>query len=148
MNEAAETDPTLIQLFHRAQGEHADKPAIEAGSRTLTYAELGRRSRCLAARLRRAGVGPEVIVGLALPRSPDLVIAMLAVLEAGGAYLPLDPEHPVERLALMLEDSGAPVVLASRGGAERPASFAGEWLLVDDLGDDGGAEVEPAPEVP
>jgi natural product biosynthesis luciferase-like monooxygenase protein len=77
----------------------------------LTYAQLDARANRVAHALRAAGVGPETIVGLHVPRSPELVIGALAIQKAGGAYLPLDPAYPAERLALYLSDSAAPVVL-------------------------------------
>ncbi|HYH44500.1 MAG TPA: amino acid adenylation domain-containing protein, partial [Thermoanaerobaculia bacterium] len=80
----------------------------------LSYGELERRARTLAGRLQRLGVGPETVVGLLLERSPELIVAALAVLHAGGAFLPLDPAQPAERLAWSLADAGCPV-LVTRG---------------------------------
>ncbi|HEY7215273.1 MAG TPA: amino acid adenylation domain-containing protein, partial [Thermoanaerobaculia bacterium] len=88
-------------------------PAVEWDGGRLTYADLDRRSDALAARLRDLGVGPEVLVGLSLERSPEMVVALFAVLKAGGAYLPLDPAYPEARTAFMIEDSGVAVVLSS-----------------------------------
>ncbi len=89
--------------------------AVAAGDRSLTYGALDRRAERLASALRAAGVGPEVLVGLCARRSPEMVVAILAVLKAGGAYLPLDSSAPRERLAFMVEDAGAPVVLVETG---------------------------------
>ncbi len=89
----------------------SEAPAVTFEGETLSYAELDRRANHLAWRLRDLGVGPEVPVGIYLERSLDLPVALLAVWKAGGAYVPLDPAYPRERLAYMLEDSGAPVVL-------------------------------------
>ncbi|MEM1290627.1 MAG: amino acid adenylation domain-containing protein [Cyanobacteria bacterium P01_H01_bin.162] len=77
----------------------------------LTYAELNHRSNQLAHHLQALGVGPEMIVGICLARSPEMIIALLAVLKAGGAYLPLDPAYPPERLSFMLADSQAAVLI-------------------------------------
>ncbi|HKH48932.1 MAG TPA: amino acid adenylation domain-containing protein, partial [Thermoanaerobaculia bacterium] len=97
-----------------AQAERAPGAvAVEAEQGRLTYAELTGRARQLACRLRRLGVGPEVVVAVAADRTPAMVVGLLAVLEAGGAYLPLDPSYPGERLRWMIEDSGAPLVLTS-----------------------------------
>jgi amino acid adenylation domain-containing protein len=87
--------------------------AVTGGGRRLTYGELDARANRLAHRLRGLGVGPEVTVALLMARSPELVAAMLGVLKAGGAYLPLDPAYPAERLAFMLEDAGAPMLLTT-----------------------------------
>ncbi|MEM6451442.1 MAG: amino acid adenylation domain-containing protein [Cyanobacteria bacterium P01_D01_bin.105] len=78
----------------------------------LTYAELNQRSNQLAHYLQSLGVGPEVIVGICVERSPEMIIALLAVLKAGGAYLPLDPTYPAERLSYMLEDAQVPILLS------------------------------------
>ena len=90
---------------------HPGAPALlwEAGS--LTFAELNERANRLAHHLRSLGVGPEVRVGVRLDRSPELVVAVLAVLKAGGAFVPLDPDYPEQRLAWMLAGSGAQVLL-------------------------------------
>ncbi|MGU9832325.1 condensation domain-containing protein, partial [Pseudomonas sp. LF195] len=86
-------------------------PALRFGDVSLSYAELNRRANRLAHRLIEAGVGPDVLVGLALERSVEMVVGLLAVLKAGGAYVPLDPEYPRDRLAYMLEDSGVKLLL-------------------------------------
>jgi amino acid adenylation domain-containing protein len=85
--------------------------AVVFGGESLTYRDLDWRANGLARRLRSLGVGPEVLVGLALERSLEMVVALLAVLKAGGAYVPLDPSYPEERLAYMREDSGLATVL-------------------------------------
>ena len=71
----------------------------------MSYAELDARANQLAHRLIGLGVGPEVPVGVMMPRSLDLVVALLGVLKAGGAYVPMDPSYPADRLAMILEDS-------------------------------------------
>ncbi len=103
----------LHQLVRRQVERRGDAEAVLDGERSLSYRQLGRRIRELAAVLRDAGVGPGTVVGLYADRSPEMVVALLAVLEAGGAYLPLDPSQPPRRLSLMLEDSGAPLILTS-----------------------------------
>ncbi len=102
--------------------------ALTVGGERLTYGEIDRRSSRLARFLTRQGVGPEIPVGVCLERSPELLVALLGVLKAGGVYLPLDPAYPAERLAFMLEDSGAPLVLVRESLAvEAPA---GPWKAV------------------
>ena len=96
-----------------AQAERTpERIALQWEDETLDYAALDRVSGELAARLRARGVGPEVLVGLVADRSLEMVIGLLAILRAGGAYLPLDPETPEERFRFILEDSAAPLVLA------------------------------------
>ena len=104
----------IHDLFSRQARRTPWAVAVEHPSGTLSYGELDRRSEYLAIELRRQGVGPEVVVGLAMERGPKLIVTLLAILKAGGAYLPLDPTYPTERLAFMLRDSGASVVAGSR----------------------------------
>ncbi|WP_346268015.1 AMP-binding protein, partial [Streptomyces sp. SID4948] len=92
---------TFSELFGERVACAPGAVAVRDGSRVLTYAELEAESVRLAAYLVGRGVGPESVVALALPRRVELVVAVLAVLRAGGAYLPLDPAYPVERLAFM-----------------------------------------------
>ncbi|WP_330330994.1 amino acid adenylation domain-containing protein [Streptomyces sp. NBC_00536] len=89
-------------------------PAVRFEDEELTYGELDRRANWLAHRLRELGVGPDVVVGVHLDRSVELMVALLAVLKAGGAYLPLEPGHPLERLRTMVRASAVPVVLTGR----------------------------------
>ena len=86
----------------------------------MTYAELNRRANQLAHQLRALGVGPEVLVGLCVERSMELVIGILGILKAGGAYVPLDPSYPRERLQFMIEDA-KPAVLLTQPGLASPA---------------------------
>ncbi|MBZ4422258.1 non-ribosomal peptide synthetase [Myxococcus sp. RHSTA-1-4] len=104
-------DACVHSLFESQAERTPDAVALTAGDVAVTYAELERRANQLARRLVGLGVGPEVRVGVCLERTVDLVVAMLATLKAGGAYVPLDPTHPEERLAFMLADSGAPILL-------------------------------------
>src|SRR5262249_8375078 len=104
----------------------------------LTYAQLNARANQLAHHLSRLGVGPEVLVGICAERSLEMVVGLLGILKAGGAYVPLDPDHPAERLAFMLEDTQAPVLLTQQALRERlPANPArlvcldGDWPQID-----------------
>ncbi|HEX3552406.1 MAG TPA: amino acid adenylation domain-containing protein, partial [Thermoanaerobaculia bacterium] len=105
---------TLTALL-AAQAERApDSIVLSFGGEELSYRELDARSNRLARHLVGLGVGPEVVVAVCLERSFEMVTALLAVLKAGGAYLPIDPDYPAERQGLMLADSGAPLLIGSR----------------------------------
>jgi amino acid adenylation domain-containing protein len=104
----------LHALFEAAAERCPHAVAVVFGDRTLTYQELNRRANQLANHLRAMGVGPDVLVGVHLEQSPELVIALLGVLKAGGAYLPLDPSYPGPRLAFMLDDAAPRILLARR----------------------------------
>ena len=106
-----------------------DSLAIVQEERTLTYGELNERANQLAHYLQKKGVGPDAVVGICLKRSPELMIALLGVLKAGGACLPLDPEYPRERLAYMLKDSQAAVLLTQSGVVPELASVSHTVLL-------------------
>ncbi len=113
-------DATVHQLFAAQVASTPNAPALTFADSTLSYAELDAQANRLAHLLREHGVRPEVRVGLALPRSTELVVGLLAILKAGGAYVPLDPEYPLERLHYMIEDSGIGLLL---GQAELLASL-------------------------
>ncbi len=101
----------------------------------LTYRELNRQANRLAHHLRSMGVGPDVLVGLCMERTPLMVVAVIAIVKAGGAYVPLDPEYPPERLAFMLADTAAPVVLTQRSlRAQVPDCAARVVCMDDDVG--------------
>ena len=101
----------LEELFTAQAARTPDAPAVIHRHRDMSYRELDCRSNQLAHYLRAFGVGPDVLVGVCLERTPDLPVALLAVLKAGGAYVPLDPSYPAQRLAYMLEDCAAPVLV-------------------------------------
>ncbi|OYT81438.1 non-ribosomal peptide synthetase [Pseudomonas sp. PGPPP2] len=128
-------DQCIHQLFSQQAQMRAQAPALTFAGVTLTYAEFNARANRLAWMLRERGVGPQVRVGLALPRSLEMVIGLLAILKAGGAYVPLDPEYPLDRLHYMIEDSGIGLLLSDAAMfealGELPASVAC-WCLEDD----------------
>ncbi|MFI9599853.1 amino acid adenylation domain-containing protein [Streptomyces sp. NPDC052043] len=121
---------SLPALFQAKAAEHPDGPALVCGEEELTYAELNARANRLARLLIGRGIGPEHIVGLALPRSVELVVGVLAVLKSGAGYLPVDPEYPAERIAFMLADAAPRVLLSTTGVAGRLP--AGPTLALDD----------------
>ncbi len=110
-----------------------DAVAVTCDDRELTYAELDRRANGLAHRLQRLGVGPEVVVPVLLERSEDLVVALLGVLKAGGAFMPLDSAQPAQRMAAMLDDvADAPVCVTHQRQLEHlPPGFTGHRLCLD-----------------
>jgi amino acid adenylation domain-containing protein len=105
---------TIHDLFARRVAERPDAEALVWSELRLTYAQLDARGNQLAHHLRALGVGPEARVGVLLERGPELIVTLLAILKAGGCYVPLDPGYPAERLELMMADS-AVGVLVSRG---------------------------------
>src|SRR5690606_7939489 len=110
-----------------------DAPAvIAADGRVLDHAGLDAAANRLAHRLQAAGIGADAVVGLCLPRGPEAVIAMLAVMKAGGAWLPLDPALPDDRLAYMVETAGARLVIAA---ADAAARFPAHPVIGPDGGD-------------
>jgi amino acid adenylation domain-containing protein/non-ribosomal peptide synthase protein (TIGR01720 family) len=108
--------PVSARCLHELVAEQAaatpQAPAVELEGEQMSYADLDARANSLAWELRRLGVGPEVLVGLATERSFAMLVGLLGILKAGGAYVPLDPDYPTERLAYMLEASRLPVLLA------------------------------------
>ncbi|MBF8184510.1 amino acid adenylation domain-containing protein [Nonomuraea sp. K274] len=127
-------DRTLTDFLHDQVRRTPDAPAVRFDAEELSYAELDRRANWLALRLRERGVGPDVVVGVHMRRSAELMVALLAVLKAGGAYLPMEPDHPVERLRTMLESSACPVVLTHH---ELAGTFPGEIVVGQDAADQG-----------
>ncbi|SDU98657.1 non-ribosomal peptide synthetase [Pseudomonas mucidolens] len=128
-------DQCIHQLFNAQVLARADAPALTFGDLTLSYGELNSRVNRLAWKLRECGVGPQVRVGLALPRSLEMVVGLLAILKAGGAYVPLDPEYPLERLRYMIEDSGIRLLLSDRAMFDALGDLpldVSRWCLEED----------------
>ena len=134
-NDTAHAVPpaTVPELFAAQAARTPHAVAVVFNDTSLTYAELDARANRLAHRLRRHGVGPDVLVGVCLERSLDLVIALVAVLKAGGAYVPLDPDYPAERLAFMREDAGLGLLIAHSATADAlsPGTGPAPLLLLD-----------------
>ncbi|HEY0019273.1 MAG TPA: amino acid adenylation domain-containing protein [Longimicrobium sp.] len=115
----ADAPDSVVALLERRAADSPDAPAIVADGASLSYAELAARARGVAARLRGMGVGAEDRVAVCMERGAAALVAMMGVMRAGAAYVPVDPELPAERMAWMLEDSGAAAVLADASTAAR-----------------------------
>ena len=136
---------TLVDLVEEVAARQPDAVAVVDGERTLTYAELDAATRTQAARLVAAGAGRGSLVALLAGRSADALVAQLAVLRAGAAYLPLDPGHPPERLAFVLDDAAPRALLVAAPLRGTAPSFDGPVLVLDGAGDS-GAVPGPRPE--
>ncbi len=124
---------TLPELFAAQAAAHPDVVAVRCGPARLSYAELDERANRWAHWLIGMGVGPERLVAVVLPRSVELVVALLAVAKAGGGYLPVDPDYPAQRIAFMLTDAAPVVVLTSTVVAPQVPMLSGvARVLIDD----------------
>ena len=150
-NDTAEDFGPEASLHHLIEVQAARTPeevAVVFEGARLTYRELDLAASALAARLRALGAGPESLVGVAMERSLELLVALLGILKAGAAYVPLDPGYPRERLAFMLEDSGVGILLSQERLAASLPAHDGQLLLLDSLpapepGESAGVRIEP-----
>ncbi|WP_416904310.1 non-ribosomal peptide synthetase [Micromonospora echinospora] len=125
-------EPDYVDDLVAAQAARTPRaPAVLGDGQVLTYGELDRRVDRLARRLRTAGVGRETPVGMALRAGPDGIVALLAVIRAGGAYLPLDPGHPVDRVGALLADAGATILVTDATGRDLLAGLPVTVVVVD-----------------
>ncbi len=143
-NSTATTLPegTTLDLVVAQAGRTPKAIAVSGSGVSLTYAQLLSRSEPLAAELVRRGVGPEIAVGVCLERTPEMVVALLAIWKAGGAYLPLDPAFPTERLAQMVEDAQPPVILRHAALRDRLPEGSAEVLELDSFDWESGLQIE------
>jgi amino acid adenylation domain-containing protein len=140
---AADTpQATIAQLFERQAALTPEAVAVISKGRRLTYRELEQRSNQLARHLQHLGVGPDILTGIAVERSVEMMVGLLAILKAGGAYVPIDPSFPPQRIALMIEDSQAPVILATEQTRSRLPETARRIVLID--GDSAAVEKNAA----
>jgi amino acid adenylation domain-containing protein len=125
-------DACVHQLFAGEAAARPDLLAVAAADGSLSYGELDERTNRLANRLRALGIGPDTLVGLCLERSAALLTGALGILKSGGAYVALDPSYPAERLAFMLHDAQAPVLVTSRAQAARLDAGSATVIVLDD----------------
>ncbi len=132
----------------RGTAQHApDNVAVVFENRHLTYAQLETRANQLAHHLQGLGVGPEVPVAICMDRSLEMVVGILGILKAGGAYVPLDPEYPSERLAYVIEDVHAPVLLTQKSLRDRMPELGSEMVCVDSDWETIARHAENAPSI-
>jgi len=129
--EAAYREERVHELFEEQVRRNPGEVAVDFEGQSLTYEELNRQSNQLAHYLRKMGVGPEMRVGICMERSLEMVVGLLGILKAGGAYVPLDPGYPAERLAYMLEDAQAPVIIVQQKFMQILWEYAGRVIEVD-----------------
>ncbi|MGV9775910.1 amino acid adenylation domain-containing protein, partial [Streptosporangium sp. NPDC003464] len=144
---------TAVTLFEEQVRRRPEAVAVVAGDAEITYAELNARANRLAHHLIARGAGPDRHVGLSMPRSLDMVVAFLAILKSGAAYLPLDPEYPPDRLAMMLADAAPPIVVTCAAAGFRPPAGPGagdgdglsgaEIVMMDTWSGDGLPDGDP-----
>ncbi len=130
---AYDTLACVHRLIENQVDRTPDAEALNFRNSSLTYREMDERANRIAQVLIARGVGPDVAVGLHLPRSLDLVVGALAIMKAGGAYIPLDPHFPSDRLAFMIKDGGAKLVLTDRQLAKSPTLAGTDYLCVEDI---------------
>ncbi|MCA9920038.1 MAG: amino acid adenylation domain-containing protein, partial [Anaerolineales bacterium] len=123
---------TCVHQLIAQQAERTPQAtAVFSNNQTLTYQELISRANQVAHHLQSLGVGPETIVGISVGRVPDMIVGLLGILTAGGAYLPLDPDYPQDRLAYMLEDAQAPVLLTTTALADKLPQTQAKLIKLD-----------------
>ena len=135
---------SIHSLFEACAKATPDALAVAYGDRRLTYRELNERSNRLAHFLRERGVAPDVLVGICVERSPEMIVGLLGILKAGGAYVPLDPSHPSERLAFMVQDANIPILLTQRTLAAKLPITGARVVLLDNAEWEDGSPDNPS----
>ncbi|WP_420714818.1 AMP-binding protein, partial [Streptomyces sp. WM6372] len=136
-NDTAREIPAALlpELFETQAARTPNAPAVISGGVELSYAELNARANRLARHLVACGAGPEMLVAVALPRSVDLVVALLAVLKSGAGYVPVDPEYPADRIAYVLADAEPVLVITDADTVPvLPQDRAAPHLVLDEPG--------------
>lgn len=124
---------TLIRLLQGTLHSRATAPAISSNNKLISYADLANLSLRLTEQIRLGGAGPNTCVALCLDRSPELIISVLGIVQAGAAYVPIDPTYPAERIAGMLEDAKPPLVITSRAHQHLFQGSKAKVLLIEDI---------------
>lgn len=135
-------DVCLHHLFEDQVRRTPDAIAVVFEDQSVTYRELDQRANQLARHLQTLGVGPEVLVGICMERSLEMVVALFGVLKAGAAYVPLDPSYPQERIAFMVQDSGARVIVTQRRLVSRLPAHGPVLVVLDDMNDLNGVTID------
>ncbi|MBV9108118.1 MAG: AMP-binding protein, partial [Gemmatimonadetes bacterium] len=132
MSTAVRSTAALVHtLFETQAAAHPERDAVRWRGHAVTYGVLDERANRIARHLQTLGAGPEVPVGVFLPRTPELIATLLGVLKAGAAYVPLDPAYPPERVEYMLGDTRVPLLVTTAALAERVPHYAGTVVRVD-----------------
>lgn len=139
-------DRTLCQLFEGQVERTPDAPAVRSALGTLTFRELNARANRLARHLQKFGIAPETLIGLCVDRSPAMIVAMLGILKAGCAYVPLDPAYPHERLAFMVEDAQIRIIVTQEGLKAQLSKFGATLVSLD--GEEDSLERESSDNLP
>jgi amino acid adenylation domain-containing protein len=137
--------PCIQNLFEEKVAQHPDAIAVHFEGQELTFAELDAKANQLAHFLQHRGVGPETVVGLCVDRSLETVIGLLGILKANGAYMPLDPAYPLDRLQYMIEHSHVQNVVTMSALRQHLPDFDGEYIYLDQQQDDIAAQKQSAP---
>ena len=124
-------ESTIAQQFEQQVAHTPDAIAVVSAGQRLTYRQLDQRSNQLARHLQRLGVRPDSLVGIAVERSVEMMVGLLAILKAGGAYVPMDPSYPAQRIALMIEDSEAQVILVTESTRSCLGKSANRVVSID-----------------
>ena len=122
----------LWQIFDEVAAKFPDRTALSFGSERITYGELQEQAGRLAVQLRDLGVGPDVLVGVFMERSAQAIVALLGILKSGGAYLPLDPAYPADRIAMIVEDAKPAVILTESGLAGKLPAHGAKAICLNE----------------
>lgn len=140
------SDASIHQLFELQAAQHPQSIAVVFGEQQLRYHELNERANHLAHHVRNLGAGPDVLIGLCIERSVELIVAMLAILKAGSAYVPIDPDQPVERIAQLCKDAQPRAILTQNHLCGRFSSTPVTLFCVDDKTGIGAGESQNLPQ--